>query len=195
MRLLIKNMVSNRCKLAVMDVFKKLNLSADLIDLGEVDIKDISSFEQRNQLKSNLLQLGFDLIEDRKVALVERIKTTIIHAVHHSEGFSKFKFSVYLSRKLNYNYSYLANVFSAIEDITIEQYIIAHKIERVKELIIYGEYNITEIAWKMNYSSVAHLCNQFKKFTGLTPSSFKQLRHQTRSPLEEIGNLYAAAVA
>ncbi len=190
MRLVIKNMVTNRCKLAVIEVFKKLNLHAVLIDLGEVDVIEEISFDQKTQLKSNLLQLGFELLEDRKEAMVERIKIAIIDAVHHSEGLSKFKFSVFLSRKLNYDYTYLANIFSALEDNTIEQFIIAHKVERVKELILYGECNLTEIAWKMNYSSVAHLSNQFKKFTGLSPSSFKQLRHQKRNPLEEIGNIY-----
>jgi len=188
-------MVSNRCKLAVIDVVKELGLSANIVDLGEVELNEEPSFEQKNQLKENLSQLGFELLEDRKEALVERIKNAIIHAIHHSEELSKFKFSVYLSRKLDYNYSYLANVFSSLEDLTIEQYIIAHKVERVKELILYGECNITEIAWKMNYSSVAHLSSQFKKLTGLTPSGFKQLRHQRRKPLEEIGNMYGAARA
>ncbi|MBC7777067.1 MAG: helix-turn-helix transcriptional regulator [Phycisphaerae bacterium] len=191
MRIFIKYMVSTRCKLAVMEVFNKLDLHASMIDLGEFEVIEDLSCEQKMQLKTDLLNLGLELIEDRKEVLIEKVKDAIIEVIHHKDGIAKFKFSVYLSRKLNYHYTYLANVFSALQGITIEQFIIAHKIERIKELIIYGECNMTEIAWKMNYSSVAHLSNQFKKSTGLSPSLFKQLRQQKRSPLEEIGSRHS----
>jgi AraC-like DNA-binding protein len=119
--------------------------------------------------------------------LIEKIKNVIIEMVHYSDEMIKINFSEYLSKKLNHNYTYLANLFSEVQGISIEQFIILHKIERIKELIIYGELNITEIAWKMNYSSVAHLSNQFKKVTGLSPSHFKQLKDKSRNPIEEVG--------
>jgi AraC-like DNA-binding protein len=187
MKLLIKNMVSSRCKMAVLEVFKKFNLQATIIDLGEVEVRGNISMELKSHLKNELIKKGFDLIEGRKEMLVEKIKNVIIELVHHGDGLTKFKFSVYLHQKMNYDYAYLANVFSEKQGITIEKFLISHKIERVKELILYGEYNITEIAWKMNYSSVAHLSNQFKKYTGLTPSCFKQQRSLKRNALDEIG--------
>jgi AraC-like DNA-binding protein len=127
-------------------------------------------------------------MDDKKAILIERIKNTIIEQVHHSDGESNINFSSLLAEKLHHNYTYLANLFSEVQGTTIEQFMISHKIERIKELIIYDELNITEIAWKMNYSSVAHLSNQFKKMTGLTPTHFKQLKGKRRSPLEEVGN-------
>jgi AraC-like DNA-binding protein len=120
--------------------------------------------------------------------LIEKIKNVIIEMVHYSEEAIKVNFSDYLSEKLNHDYTYMANLFSEVQGTTIEQFIIVHKVERIKELINYGELNITEIAWKMNYSSVAHLSNQFKKVTGLSPSHFKQIKEKRRSPIEEIGN-------
>ena len=128
-------------------------------------------------------------MDDKKAVLIERIKTTIIEMVHNSDDDEiRVNFSDFLSTKLNHNYTYLSNLFSEVQGTTIEQFIIAHKIERIKELIIYDELNITEIAWKMNYSSVAHLSNQFKKVTGFTPSHFKQLKDKKRGPIEDIGN-------
>lgn len=181
-------MVSNRCKLAVKDALKKLKLHFVVVDLGEVDIMEDITEEQRAQLKTELLDSGLELMDDKRAMLIEKIKNVIIDMVHYSEETIKVNFSDYLSEKLNHDYTYLANLFSEVQGITIEQFIIVHKIERIKELIIYGELNITEIAWKMNYSSVAHLSNQFKKVTGLSPSHFKQMKDKRRSPIEEIGN-------
>lgn len=179
-------MVSNRCKLTVKEELKKLGFHYIVVDLGEVEIMEDLSIAQRESLKISLLSSGLELMEDKKAILIERIKNTIIEMIHHSDELIKTNFSDYLSEKLVHNYTYLANLFSEVQGTTIEQFIISHKVERIKELIIYGDLNITEIAWKMNYSSVAHLSNQFKKMTGLTPSHFKQLKHKRRSPIEEI---------
>ena len=187
LKLHIKYMVSNRCKLAVKEELNKLGLHFIFVDLGEIDILENISTEQRASLKAGLLNSGLELMEDKKAVLIERIKNVIIEMVHHSDEVIKVNFSHYLSGKINYDYTYLANLFSEVQGQTIEQFIISHKIERIKELIIYGDLNITEIAWKINYSSVAHLSNQFKKMTGLTPSHFKGLKGKRRSPLEEIG--------
>ena len=127
-------------------------------------------------------------MDDRRAVLIEKIKNVIIEMIHHSDELIKTNFSTYLSEKLNLDYTYLANLFSEVQGTTIEQFIISHKVERIKELITYDELNITEIAWKMNYSSVAHLSNQFKKVTGLSPTHFKQLKDKRRSPIEDIGN-------
>ncbi|MDO8927598.1 MAG: AraC family transcriptional regulator [Bacteroidota bacterium] len=189
MKLYIKYMVSNRCKVAVKDELKKLGLHYIMVDLGEVEIMENLSDEAREQLKAALFSIGFELIDDKRSVLIERVKNIIIEMIYHSNEEIKIKFSNYLSERLNYNYTYLANLFSEVQGITIEQFIISHKIEKIKELIIYGELNITEIAWKMNYSSVAHLSNQFKKMTGLSPSHFKQLKEKRRSPIDEIGNI------
>ena len=181
-------MVSARCKMMVKEELRKLGLHFVVVDLGEVEIMEDLSEEQRAQMKIALLQVGLELMDDKRAVLIEKIKNTIIEMVHHTDEMSKTNFSDFLSGKLHYNYTYLASIFSEVQGTTIEQYIISHKIERIKELIIYGELNITEIAWKMNYSSVAHLSNQFKKMTGLSPSHFKQLKDKRRSPIEEIGN-------
>ncbi|HWY12941.1 MAG TPA: helix-turn-helix transcriptional regulator [Bacteroidia bacterium] len=181
-------MVSNRCKLAVKGVLKDLGLHFVVIDLGEVDIMEDISHEQREQLREALLSSGLELMDDKKAMLIEKIKNVIVQMVHHTDEMIKINFSNFLSEKLNHDYTYMANLFSEVQGTTIEQYIISNKVERIKELIIYGELNITEIAWKMNYSSVAHLSNQFKKVTGLSPSHFKQLKDKKRNPIEEIGN-------
>jgi len=179
-------MVSNRCKMAVKEELKKLGLHYIVVELGEVDIMETISNEQREELKAGLFDSGLELMDDRRAVLIEKIKTVIIDMVHHSDEMIKTNFSDYLSEKLNHDYTYLANLFSEIQGITIEHFIINHKIERIKELIIYDELNITEIAWKMNYSSVAHLSNQFKKVTGLSPTHFKQLKDKRRSQIEDI---------
>jgi AraC-like DNA-binding protein len=181
-------MVSNRCKIAVKEELKKLGLHFMVVDLGEVEIMESISSDQREELKANLLSSGLELMDDKRAMLIEKIKNVIIEVVHHSDEVIKVNFSNYLSEKLNHDYTYLANLFSEVQGTTIEQFLISHKVERIKELIIYGELNITEIAWKMNYSSVAHLSNQFKKVTGLSPSHFKQLKDKRRSPIEDIGN-------
>ncbi len=179
-------MVSNRCKMAVKEELKKLGLHFILVELGEVDIMEDLSLEQRVELKAGLLNSGLELMDDKRAVLIERIKNAVVEMVHHSDEMIKVNFSDYLSEKLNHDYTYLANLFSEIQGVTIEHFIINHKIERIKELIIYDELNITEIAWKMNYSSVAHLSNQFKKVTGLSPSHFKQMKDKRRNQIEDI---------
>jgi len=186
MKLYIKYMVSNRCKMAVKEELKKLGLHFIVVDLGEVEIMETITPEQREQLKISLIDSGLELMDDKRAVLIEKIKNTIIEMVHHSDEMIKTNFSDYLSEKLDHDYTYLANLFSEVQGSTIEHFIINHKIERIKELIIYDELNITEIAWKMNYSSVAHLSNQFKKVTGLSPSHFKQLKDKRRSQIEDI---------
>ncbi len=188
MKLYIKYMVSNRCKIAVKEELKKLGLHFIVVDLGEVEVMENIAPEQREQLRLALLDIGFELMDNKRAVLVERIKNVIIDMVHYSDEVIKTNFSDYLSEKLSHDYTYLANLFSEVQGTTIEKFIINHKVERIKELIIYGELNISEIAWKMNYSSVAHMSNQFKKVTGLTPSHFKQLKAKRRTPIEEIGN-------
>ena len=181
-------MVSNRCKMTVKEELKKLGLHFVIVELGEVEVMEDITPEQREELKTALLISGLELMDDKRAVLVEKIKNVIIEMVHHLDENIKINFSEYLSEKLNHNYTYLANLFSEVRGMTIEHFMIAHKVEKIKELIIYDELNITEIAWKMNYSSVAHLSNQFKKVTGLSPSHFKQLKDKRRSPIEEIGN-------
>jgi len=173
--------------MVVKEELKKLELHFIVVDLGEVEIMENISAEQHEQLKIALLNSGLELMDNKRAVLIEKIKNTIIEMIHYTDEIIKIKFSNFLSEKLNHDYTYLANLFSEVQGITIEQYIISHKIERIKELIIYDELNITEIAWKLNYSSVAHLSNQFKKVTGLSPSHFKQLKNKRRSPIEEIG--------
>lgn len=189
MKVFIKYMVSNRCKLAVKEALKELGLHFIVVDLGEVDIMEQITAEQREQLKLALLKSGLELMDDKRAVLIEKIKNAIIEMVHHSDEIIKTNFSEFLSKKLDHNYTYLSNLFSEVQGTTIEHFIISHKIERVKELIIYDELNLTEISYKMNYSSVAHLSNQFKKVTGFSPSHYKQLKEKRRKPIEEIGNL------
>jgi AraC-like DNA-binding protein len=172
--------------MAVKEELNKLGLHFILVDLGVVDIMEDITPKQRGQLGTGLKSSGLELMDDKKAVLIERIRNIIIEMVHYSKELPKSNFSDYLSEKLNYDYTYLANLFSEVQGTTIEKFIIAHKIERVKELIIYDELNLTEIAWLMHYSSVAHLSNQFKKITGLTPSHFKQLKNKRRTAIEDI---------
>ena len=169
----------------VKEELKKLGLHY-IVDMGSVDIMENITSEQREQIRVALLESGLELMDDKKAVLIEKIKNVIIEMVHYTDEMPKTNFSDFLSEKLNHDYTYLANLFSEVEGTTIEKFIISHKIERVKELIIYDELNLTEIAWMMHYSSVAHLSNQFKKITGLSPSHFKQLKDKRRSPIEEI---------
>ena len=180
-------MLSNRCKMAVKEILKNLELHFIIVDLGEIEIMENLNSEDLEALKNSLHNNGFELMDDKKAILIEKIKGVIIEMVHHADELPKVTFSNYLAKKLSYDYTYMANLFSEFQGMTIEQFIISHKIERIKELIIYDELNITEIAWKMNYSSVAHLSNQFKKVTGLSPTAFKQLKVKTRNPIDEIG--------
>ncbi len=174
--------------MAVKEELKKLQLHFIVVDLGEVEVMENISVEQREQLRIALLNTGLELMDDKRAVLIEKIKTAIIEKVHHADGMIKVNFPAYLSDKLKYDYTYLANLFSEIQGTTIERFIITHKIERIKELILYDELNVSEIAWKMNYSSVSYLSNQFKKVTGLSPTHFKQLKNIRRSPIENIGN-------
>lgn len=186
MKFYIKYMVSNRCKMMVHDELEKLGLHSFSLELGVVDIKEEVSVDMRARLKVALLRSGLELMDDKRAMLIERIKNVVVKMVHHSEEVPLQKFSVYLSEELDYDYTYLANLFSETEGITIEQFVLLHKIERVKELLIYDEYNLTEIAYQMNYSSVAALSNQFKKITGLTPSFYKGLKDKRRTALENV---------
>lgn len=187
MKLYIKYMVSNSCKILVKEELKKLGLHFIIVDLGEVDVMEDIAPEQREQLRLALLDNGFELMDDKKAILIEKIKNVIINMIHYSDEVIKINFSDYLSEKLNYDYTYLANLFSEVQGMTIEKYIIHNKVERIKELILYDELTISEIAWKLNYSSVSSLSNQFKKVTGFSPSYFKNLKIKKRTPIEEIG--------
>jgi AraC-like DNA-binding protein len=185
-------MVSNHCKTVVKEELKKLGLHFIVVDLGEIEIMEELSQEQRYQLKMALNDLGFELMDDKRAVLIERIKNVIIEMVHYSDEMIKINFSDFLSKKLDHDYTYLSNMFSEVKGITIQQFIIIHKVERIKELLMYDELNLTEISYKLNYSSVAHLSNQFKKITGLSPSHFKQLKDKRRDAIEEIGNMPVA---
>ncbi len=179
-------MVTIRCKMVVKSELEKLGLHYTTIDLGEAEIKDEISPEQMEHLRVGLKKSGLELMDDKKSILVEKIKAVIIELVHYNDEQLKINLSDYLAEKLNHNYTYLANLFSEVKGTTIEQFYLAHKIEKVKELLVYDELSLTEIAYKLHYSSVAHLSNQFKKMTGLTPSHFKNLKHKRRQTLENM---------
>jgi len=179
-------MVSIRCKMLVKAEIEKLGLHSIKVELGQAEIKEDISPQLWNELNIALKKSGIELMDDRKSILIEKIKNVIVEQVHYSEDPMEINFSAYLSKKLNLDYTYLANLFSESQGITIEHFHIMHKIERVKELLVYDELSITEIAWKVGYSSVAHLSNQFKKTTGLTPSFFKKVKEKKRSTLEDI---------
>jgi AraC-like DNA-binding protein len=179
-------MVCIRCKMVVKSELEKLGLLYATVDLGEVELLEDISAEQQDQLKAGLLKSGLELMDDKKSVLIQKIKNIIVELVHYSEEPLTIKFSEFLSQKLEHDYTYLANLFSEVQGTTIEKFFIAHKIERVKELLVYNELTLTEIAYQMHYSSVAHLSTQFKKVTGLTPSYFKQLREKRRSMLEDV---------
>ncbi len=186
MKLYIKYMVSIRCKMVVKDELKKMGLHHLTVDLGMVEVMENITDQQREQLKIALRKSGLELMDDKKAILIEKIQNVIIEMIHYSDELPRTNFSDYLCEKLDYDYTYLANIFSETKGITIEHFMILHKIERVKELIIYDELNLSEIAWKLHYSSVAHLSHQFKKVTGLTPSYFKSLKTKKRSTLENV---------
>lgn len=173
MKLYIKNMISLSCKMAVKDLLLKLELPFTSIAYGEVEMASAFTPTQRDQFGLELKNLEMEIIDDTKSILIGKIKNLIFHLVRNQEEVPKLNLSDYLSEKLNYNYTYLSNIFSENQSITIEHFMIKLKIERVKELLAYNEMNLTEISWKMHYSSVAHLSNQFKKVTGLTPSFYK----------------------
>lgn len=179
-------MVSLRCKMMVKEELKKLGLHFVVVDLGVVEILEDISPLQKEELKINLLRSGLELLDDKKSILIEKIKNVIVEMIHYSDEVPKVNYSDYLSEKLEYDYTYLSNIFMEVKGTTIQQFIITHKIEKVKELILYDELNLTEIALKLHYSSVAHLSNQFKKITGLSPSVYKQLKSKRKSNLENM---------
>lgn len=179
-------MVSIRCKMIVKSALEKLGLIYGMVDLGEVEIKGDASASQIKALRETLLAAGLELMDDKKSIMIEKIKKVIVEMVHYSDELPKEKNSNYISDKLQLDYTYLSNVFSEVTGTTIEHFIISHKIEKVKELLLYNELNLTEISYRLNYSSVAHLSTQFKKVTGLTPSYFKKLKDKKRTPLEDV---------
>ena len=181
-------MVSNRCKMAVTQALKEIGLHFIVVDLGEVEVMEELTAEERDQLKISLLRSGLELMDDKRAVLIEKINNVITEMIHHSDEVPKMNYSDFISQKLDYDYTYLSNLFSEVKGITIQQFIIIHKIERAKELLLYDELTLTEISYKLHYSSVAHLSNQFKKVTGLTPSHYKQMKDKKRSPIEEVGN-------
>jgi len=179
-------MVSLRCKMVVRQELEKLGFHQVVVDLGVVEVLEDISTEQRLLLKKNLLKSGLELLDDKKSILIDKIKSLIIEMVHYTDELPKVNYSDYISKKLNYDYTYLSNIFSEVKGITIQQFIILHKIEKVKELLLYDELNLTEISYKLHYSSVAHLSNQFKKVTGLTPTFYKQMKHKRKRNLEHL---------
>jgi len=179
-------MVCERCKMVVKAEFEKLGLQTISVELGEVDIQNTITKDQKNDLLIRLHALGFDLIDDKKSKIIEKIKTLIIDLVHHKNNELKTNLSDYLAQNLNQDYNSLSNLFSEVENTTIEKYFISQKIEKVKELIIYNELSLSEIADILNYSNVAHLSNQFKKVTGFTPTYFKQLKNKKRIQIENL---------
>lgn len=186
MKLYIKYMVSLRCKMVVKEEIIKLGLHPENIDLGVIEISDTITTAQHDALKINLLRSGLELLDDKKSILIEKIKAVIVEMIHYADELPTINYSDYISEKLHYDYTYLSNLFSEVKGITIQHYIIIHKIEKVKELLLYDELNLTEISYLLHYSSVAHLSNQFKKITGLTPTYFRKLKLKRRENLENV---------
>jgi AraC-like DNA-binding protein len=179
-------MVSLRCKMVVEDALKNLGIHYSQVSLGMIEVENQPKAEQRKLLNETLSLSGLQLLDDKKSILIEKIKNVITELIHYSEDLPKVNYSDYISKKLGYDYAYLSTVFSEVKGITIQQFIIVNKIERVKELLLYNELTLTEIAYQMHYSSVAHLSSQFKKVTGLSPSYYKQLKQSRRNNLENI---------
>ena len=186
MILYIKNMVSLRCKMMVAEELMTMGIKYLDIDLGIVEIPEEITYDQREMLSANLLRSGLELLDDKKSILIEKIKNLIVVMIHYSDELPEVKFSDYISKQIGYDYTYLANIFSQVKHISIRQYIINHKIEMVKELLLYNELNLTEISYKMHYSSVAHLSNQFKKITHISPSMYKQQNQRRTVALENV---------
>ncbi|MCS4300869.1 AraC family transcriptional regulator [Chryseobacterium sp. BIGb0232] len=186
MKLYIKYMVSLRCKMVVHQELERLGIKNAIVDLGTVELLDDISVELRQLLKENLLKTGLEVLDNKKSILIEKIKNVVIEMIHYSDELPKENFSDYISEKLGYDYTYLANTFSEVKGMTLQHFIIINKVEKVKELLLYDELNLTEISYKLNYSSVAHLSNQFKKITGLSPSFYKQLKQRRLGNLEDL---------
>lgn len=179
-------MVSQRCKMVVKGELKKLGLHFIIVDLGMVEIMENLNAEQKKLLEKNLLVHGLELMDDKKSILIEKIKNVVVEMIHYSEEIPQVNYSDFISEKLHYDYTYLSNIFSKVKGMTIQQFIILHKIEMVKELLLYDELNLTEISYKLHYKSVSHLSKQFKKITGLTPSFYKNLKVKRKSNLENV---------
>ena len=186
MKLYIKYMVSHRCKLIVKEAAEQLGIHYKSLDLGVMETTQDPTPEQRHALREFLHHYELELLDDKRSILIDRIKTVIIEMIHYSDELPNVNYSEYISEKLNYDYTYLSNIFSEVKGITIQHFIILHKVERVKELLLYDELNLTEISYKLHYSSVAHLSNQFKKITGLTPSFFRRLKQKRTGNLEDL---------
>lgn len=186
MKLYIKYMVSLRCKMKVEEELQELGLTYKSIDLGMVELSSSISTGLHEQLKKNLARSGLELLDDKKSILIEKIKSTIVEMIHYSEEKPKSNYSDYISEKLGYDYTYLSNIFSEVKGITIQQFVIIHKIERAKELLLYDELSLTEISYMLHYSSVSHLSNQFKKITGLSPSFYKLMKKKRTGNLENL---------
>lgn len=186
MKLFIKNMVCNRCKMVVQAEMEKLGLHPVSVELGEVTLTETDIEPEKQKLSKNLQALGFELIDNRKSRIIEKIKNVIIDLVHHQDSDTKYNLSEVLSGELHLDYNYLSSLFSEVEGTTIEKYFIAQRIEKVKELLVYDELSLSEIAYRLNYSSVAYLSNQFKKITGLTPSHFRKIGENKRKPLDQV---------
>jgi len=187
MNFYIKNMVCNRCIMVVQQVFESLDHSPVHISLGEVETAAPIEYEELDILRKRLIDFGFELIDDAKSQLIEKIKTLVIELIRYkNEEDIKVNYSAYIESKLNKDYNYLSNLFSEVTGVTIEKYIISQKIERVKELLVYDELTLSEIAWELGYSSVSALSAQFKKITGLTPKHFKQIKDNKRIPLDQV---------
>ena len=186
MRVYIKYMVSLRCKMMVQELMEQLGIKNAVVNLGTVDVSEEISPEQLEIFRLKLAHLGLELLDNKKSILIEKIKNTITEMIHNADEQPKENYSEYLSKKLDYDYTYLSNVFSEVNGYTIQHFIIINKIEKVKELLLYNELNITEIAYKLNYSSVAHLSYQFKKITGLAPSFYKSLKLKRQKNLEDL---------
>lgn len=186
MKYFVKHMISNPCKMFVKQELTKLGISYNSVELGEVDVSEKLSYNQKELLKNSLKSYGLEVVDDRRTVLVEKIKAIIIDLVYYSDESANMKLSYILSEKLQLNYNYLAKVFTEELGITVEKYIIMQKVEHIKELMMYGELNMTQIADKLNYSSVAHLSLQFKKVTGYSPSMYRQLTGNRRISIEEI---------
>jgi len=186
MKIFVKYMVSLRCKIIVKEQLKSLGFIPIKVSLGTAEILENLTKQQFEQLKRNLEPYGLELLDDKKKILIEKIQSAIVELIHYTDEIPKVNYSEYLSSILKLDYNYISNTFSEVKGITIQQYIILHKIERVKELLLYDELTLTEIAFKLNYSSVGHLSNQFKKITGLTPSYYKKIGERRKSNLENL---------
>jgi AraC-like DNA-binding protein len=176
MKLYIKYMVSMRCKLVVEEELKKLGLHYVSVDFGVIETVEVLTREQRDQLRMKLFLVGLELLEDKRNVIIEKIKSTVMEIIHNTEESPKANYSDILTGKLGYEYTYLSNLFSEVNGMTIQQFIINQKIEKIKEMLMYSDMNISEISYKMHYSSVAHMSAQFKKVTGHSPTYFRELK-------------------